>query len=350
MNRKSPWVLYSAIVFLLCAGGLACSDATIYPVKRIAYYIGAWMGCGSDVVEEPCVWIECYEPIAGTIMSGLVLCFLTIIYWSAYNRNGRSAVALLAKGKTISSYVGFVILLSLCLFIGMEEITFVKAVGLLVMPPVFYVIICDGCNIKPLTRYAVAMSVCGILFYFIFSAPLVIKVVTLSLSVLLSLYVSIKTHNRRVSIMESMSGYLVDVTYGEPFYSMQPMQFNGDICNWYEATLPELDIDYDILVNEKIHASSDSVKTTEGDIYSFFWQFKPQTPGAYNCMWHEIKPTFFDWRFARDKFAEGFPPHQRLSFEEHTGDMMNRLFKEIKSLKETRNDNVIYDHQNNVKK
>ena len=112
--------------------------------------------------------------------------------------------------------------------------------------------------------------------------------------------------------MNSMSEYLIQVTYGEPFYSMQPIQFNHDIRLWYESWLPEVSIDYDRI-------------------------------------WNELKPAFLDWRFARAKYAEDLEPHKRLSYEEHTDYLTNYLFKEIQGLVETRNDNVIWDreHPNN---
>lgn len=67
MQRKSPWVLYSAIAFSLCHLGYMWSDCAIYPFKRLAYYIGAWMGNGKDVVDafsgeldqDLKVWLYC---------------------------------------------------------------------------------------------------------------------------------------------------------------------------------------------------------------------------------------------------------------------------------------------------
>ena len=136
-------------------------------------------------------------------------------------------------------------------------------------------------------------------------------------------------------LMNSMSEYLIQVTYGEPFYSMQPIQFNHDIRLWYESWLPEVSIDYDII--------------TSGDIDTFFNRFKPSKPGGYNRIWNELKPAFLDWRFARAKYAEDLEPHKRLSYEEHTDYLTNYLFKEVQGLVETRNDNVIWDreHPNN---
>lgn len=629
MQKKSPWVLYSAIAFTLCYIGYMWSDGAIYPFKRIAYYIGAWMGNGKDAVDAfrgdldqdlkvwlycfssllglwlvglPLIigilqknikqidwkkkwiwgylvtafclgaWISYYELRAGAFMEGLMLCVLPLVYWSIYNRDGRSAVEIASRNTSIVNYVLFIILFSLCIFIGKDELDLIKAIALLIIPPLFYVLICRVCGYKPLTRHVVAMSVCGILFYFVFTAPFWFKIITLSLSGLLALYVAIdlsirnksklagavvfllplfvvcptilgmnpyvaldvdsvdkyyygyyasdgiyvvrkddkfglrdryglvlepnyerfarldtwgryistnicegqmiadnrfgiydvatreftldpesvevaqilqvsensfnlfdptgnhfatlllrgyhpekndyipctiiepyyetpelaldedpsfidsqedigecqkgknlrayglqdkarvainrqykqiidqdstyrKIYDKWAILMEAMSDYLIQETYGEPVYSMQPVQFNNDIRTWYEAMLPEVGIDNEIIFGDRIYTSSIEPRTTTGDIDTFFYKFKPTKPGGYNRMWNEIKPTFFEWRFARAKYAEDLEPHKRLSYEEHTDFMTNYLFKEIQGLVETRNDNVMWERE-----
>lgn len=104
--------------------------------------------------------------------------------------------------------------------------------------------------------------------------------------------------------------------------------------------LPEVVIDKEILFGDKIYTSSVKPSTTSDDIDTFFYKFKPTKPGGYNRMWNEIKPAFFEWRFARAKYAEDLEPHKRLSYEEHTDFLTNYLFKEIKGLLISRNDNV----------
>lgn len=615
---------------MLCYICFTWTDRAIYPFKRLVYYLGAWMGYPSEIVGyfgegaewevkawlysfatvlnlwliamplmvgimqnnirridwkrkwiwgyiivtfALCAWIGSYKPIAGTCISGMLLACLPIAYWSKYNRNDCSALTLMADNKAIVLYVAFISLLSLCIFIGKDVIVFIKGIALLVLPPTLYVLICKGVNYKPLTRHAVSLALCGILYLFIFHAPEWFKITTLSVSAALALYVAIDTYrlhrgkcialalfimptlliaplslglnpyavldcdyvskyhygyyasegvyiiekdgklglrdrfglilpteynefkrldkwgryisvlegpntliaNNRYGIydvgsrrfvldpksvavsqieqvnentfnligpanghfatlllpghhpereddyipqimiepfheqvkleteedpsyralqedlgecqqsdnagayelcdkariavnrqykqiidrdstyrkvydkwailMEAMSGYLIDVTYGEPFYSMQPIQFNHDIRQWYEVFLPEVGVDNEIIFGDKIYTYSVKPRITSGDIDTFFYQFNPKNPGSYNRMWNEIKPAFFDWRFARAKYAEDLDPHKRLSYEEHTDYLTNYLFKEIKGLVETRNDNVIWDRE-----
>lgn len=629
MRRKSPWVLYSGIAFTLCYLEYMWGDGAIYPFKRLAYYIGAWIGNGKDVVDafggeldqDLKVWLYCfssllglwligvplitgivqnnikkinwkkkwiwgyiiislilgawityYEPRAGAVIEGMMLGFLPVIYWSKYNRANRSAIEIAMNNTAFVTYVSFIVLYSLCIFIGMEELDFLKGIALLTIPPIFYVLICKSSGFKALTRHAIALSMCGILYSFIFTAPLWFKIITLSISGIFALYVAIdmggrnhtkwtglglfvlttgivcptilginpyaaldaysvskfyygyyacdgvyviekdgkyglrdrfglilepkyerfarldkwgryistntcngsmiadnrygiydvakqeflldpesvavaqlvqvsensfhlldpserhfatlllrgyhpekndyiqstiiepysepaeltleedpyyakfqeehgecqhsenmgayelcdkarvnvnrrykeiidsdstyrKVYDRWSNLMESMSDYLINVTYGEPFYSMQPIQFNHDIRQWYEFMAPEVRIDKDIISHETDYTSS--VKSiSSGAIDSFFYKFKPTKPGGYNRMWNEIKPAFFEWQFARAKYAERMEdPHQRLSYEEHTNYLTNYYFKEIQGLVETRNDNVIWDRE-----
>lgn len=262
MQRKSPWVLYSAIAFTLCYLDYMWSDGAIYPFKRIAYCIGAWMGNGKDVIDAfsvdmdqdlevwlyclssisglwliglPLVigiiqknirqiawkkrwiwgyfaiafclgaWIGCYELQVGVFMEGLMLCVLPLIYWGIYCRNGRSAVEIATHDTAIVTYTLFVLFFSLCILIGKEELEFVRGVALLIMPPLFYLLACKSCGYKALTRHVVALSVCGILYYFVFTAPYWFKVITLSMSIVLALYVGIDLARRNHSIWAGLA-------------------------------------------------------------------------------------------------------------------------------------------------
>lgn len=248
MRRRSPWTLVSGLAFILCYAGFAFRDVATYPVRRLVYYVGAALGDGSNVVRAfgegldhdsmvwiyiavslvnlwlmalpvavgfvmnnirsiswrhkwiwiylgiallLSVWAALDEPVAGTFVLGLMLGVLPVVYWSLYDRKGRSLVALLAGDRAVTLYIQFVMLFSLCLFLGLDGSGFLKAVGLIIMPPLFYLLICRGCRYRPLTRHAAALALCGLLFYFIMSAPWELKIVTLSLSFLLALYVAV---------------------------------------------------------------------------------------------------------------------------------------------------------------
>lgn len=143
-------------------------------------------------------------------------------------------------------------------------------------------------------------------------------------------------------LLEAMSRYLVNTTYGEPWYSMQPIQFNGDIRKWYEDLLLILDIDYDIISNGQEYTSLIKDKPDSFDVSGFFYRYDTKDKGGYNGMNREIEPAFDEWKFARAKYAEQLSPHQRLSFEQHTEDVAAYIFNEIKGLTKSRNDNANY--------
>lgn len=633
MYRKSPWTVYSTMAFIISYIDYIFREISLNPIKLVVHFVGGWFGEGAEVVEAfrgdlsqqtrmllysintilnvwliglPVIvgivqknrkaiswnhkwiwfyiliafvissWIGFYEYHAFLFAFGLILSFMPILYWCLYKRNGRSIVALLEKDKSITLYARFVVLFSLCVFIGICDINLFKALGLTGMLPVFYMLICKGYDYKPLTRHVVALSICGLLLYSILLASETLKIITLSISFLLAIYVGlyfiIKCHNKWMAfimvvmpfgimapiilglnpycllevdsiskygggyycnngvfiikkddkyglrdryglilnpeydrinrlgkwnryitvnlnegcliadnrfgvydlitrqflldpksvevsqinqtsesrfelidpngrhfstlllpgyrrensdfinyplidpfhepkkmklqpdstllqqeielgdcqhgdnmasyrlldevqvktdlqfkkiidkvedyriiyikwsdLMESMSNYLVEVTYGEPYYSMMPIQFNHDIRKWYETTIPDLIFEYDIIFNNKLYEAIDSLKIPEDYIEYFFQQYKPLKDGGYNRMWNEIKPAFNNWIYARNKFAESLSPHQRLSFENHTQKMSTVIFREIQALIETRNDNVIYERKSATK-
>ena len=147
-----------------------------------------------------------------------------------------------------------------------------------------------------------------------------------------------EVYNKWSDLMESMSDYLVDVTYGKPYYSMQPIQFNHDIRQWYETMLPEVGTDKEILFGDMLYTSPLESSVTSEEIESFFYALKPAKPGGYNRMWNEIMPAFLDWKWAREKYAKALEPHKRLSYDQHTHYLTDYLFKEIKGLLISRND------------
>ena len=151
------------------------TDKALYPFKRFAYYISAWVGNGKDLMDAysgeldqdlrvwltiygallslwifglPVVigllqqnikdidwkrkWIRAYiilsvilsipifneEQRAGAFMLGFFLSLLPVVYWGVYSRDGRSAFNLLCSYKSLVTYIAFVLLLALCLLIG----------------------------------------------------------------------------------------------------------------------------------------------------------------------------------------------------------------------------------------
>lgn len=630
MQRKSPWTLYSAFTFLICMGAYLIEHShSLYPAKRMMYHLFCALGCQNDVIEvlgesdidqDVVVWLTLLNVIIylwlfavpvvigllqrnigmiqwkrkgvliyigivliltiwfiggefwiGEFLQGFLLSLLPIVYWVLYQRKGNPLIEKLTSYRVLNCYLGFLVLILVCILIGCEDYEKLKIIGLVVVPIVYYVLICRSFRYKPLlTRHAVAMSVAGFLYIFIYYMPEFVKVVTLSLSAILVLYVAVDiglkhhalfasaslfigtvificpvilglnpyialdvesvgryhwgysaekgmftTYNdgkvglrdrfgeilkpeyeriqkldrrgRYISVLtgpgtliakqrygiydlakrqfvlhpdsiavseliaidnytyamndsermrfatlrmpgyyedhyvrditiepyyesemlprpieaadsvseasekdwegdadperkgsyrlleeaknkanekfsmliekshpyynvyatwhkliEAMSRYLVNTTYGEPWYSMQPIQFNGDMRKWHEDLIPILETDYDIISNEREYTSETEDIPNSLDVSGFFFKYDTKNRGGYNGMNREIQPAFEEWKFARAKYAENLPPHQRLSFEQHTEDIAAYIFNEIKGLAQSRNDNKIY--------
>ena len=178
MQRKSPWTLISAIGFLLT---YSCVDNFSRPFERMFFNffcaIGesdlmieifsepfewemkAWIGAISAVwyiwlVIMPlvagisfsnvrqikwtnkwiwiylipffglCFWTMIEEGEVGCILLGLVISFLPVIYWSIYDRKGRSLVQLLLENRNIGWYLLYVTLFLSAITIGLKDTFF----------------------------------------------------------------------------------------------------------------------------------------------------------------------------------------------------------------------------------
>lgn len=250
MKQRSPWVLISTISFVLCYAFYAFKEAAIYPITRVLFYLEASIGYGSDFPSfidvkmrgHKCIlqtltavvlflwltliplitgimqsklkkikwnhkWIWSYlaiafilptfsgyyEPFFWMFASGCIMALLPLIYWSLYQRNGRSLAAVISNYRPASLYILFILPFFLVLYIGMDSNTFIKTLALLFFPSFFYILFCDTLKYKPLTRHVLALSISGILYIFVFSAPYSFKIYSLSISIALILYVAIDT-------------------------------------------------------------------------------------------------------------------------------------------------------------
>lgn len=248
MYSRSRWTLYSAVAFLFAGSSAAFIDTAYYPFRRAAYYIGSWTGNGKEVLDafagrldsDLSVWLTIlgamlslwvfglpllvgmlqrnHDSVArkrkwviiylvcnvlislpivnenifiGLFMLGALAGFLPVVYWSVYLRQGRSVFDLLCNYKPLVRYLTFVIPVALCLFVGADHRLVAKTVVLTVVPPILYALLSRWCGVKPLTRHAVSLGVCGSLYSLVFTAPGWLKVITLSVSILLAVYVAI---------------------------------------------------------------------------------------------------------------------------------------------------------------
>lgn len=151
-----------------------------------------------------------------------------------------------------------------------------------------------------------------------------------------------KVYKTLSTLIYAMSDYLTEVTYGEPYYSMMPLQINNDIRQWYESLLPYADTDYRIICGDKATVAGGTGNMTHGEMDNILGQYKPRKPESAKGKWNRIRSAFARWQDSRAEFAGNLPSDRRKSFDENTCAMAYYLFKEIRGLQETRNDNVIY--------
>lgn len=246
MQRKSSWTLISAIGFLLA---YSCVGNFSRPFERMFYNffcaIGesnlmievfsepfewemkAWIGAISSVwyiwlVILPlvtgisfrnvrqiqwkskwiwiyiipffglCLWTMIEEGEVGCILLGLVISFLPAVYWSIYDRNGRSLVQLLLKDRNIGWYLLYATLFLSAITIGLKDITPLKLIGLIVFPTAFYILLTVSLRLGTiLTRCCIALSVSGWLYWLTFDIGKAGTIVLLSIAIGLIIFTAV---------------------------------------------------------------------------------------------------------------------------------------------------------------
>lgn len=246
MQRKSPWTLISAIGFLLA---YSCVDNFSRPFERMFFNffcaIGeselmieifsepfewemkAWIGAISSVwyiwlVILPlvtgisfrnvrqikwtskwiwiyiipffglCLWTMIEEGAVGCILLGLVISFLPVVYWSIYDRKGRSPVQLLLENRNIGWYLLYVTLFLSAITIGLKDITSLKLIGLIVFPAAFYILLTISFRLGTiLTRCCLALSVSGWLYWLTFDTGKASTIVLLSIAISLIIFAGV---------------------------------------------------------------------------------------------------------------------------------------------------------------
>lgn len=246
MQRKSPWTLISAIGFLLA---YSCVDNFSRPFERMFFNffcaIGeselmieifsepfewemkAWIGAISSVwyiwlVILPlvtgisfrnvrqikwtskwiwiyiipffglCLWTMIEEGAVGCILLGLVISFLPVVYWSIYDRKGRSPVQLLLENRNIGWYLLYVTLFLSAITIGLKDITSLKLIGLIVFPAAFYILLTLSFRLGTiLTRCCLALSVSGWLYWLTFDTGKASTIVLLSIAISLIIFAGV---------------------------------------------------------------------------------------------------------------------------------------------------------------
>lgn len=314
MQRKSPWTLISAIGFLL---SYSCVDDFTRPFERMFYnffcVIGesdlmievfsepfewemqAWIGAISAIwyiwlVIMPlvagisfrnlrqikwtskwiwiylipffslCLWMKMEEGEVGCILLGLVISFLPVVYWSIYDRNGRSLVQSLLKDRNIGWYLLYTTLFLSVITIGLKDITSLKLIGLIVFPAAFYVLLTVSCRQRTvLTRCCIALSLSGWLYWLTFDTGEAETIILLSIAMGLILFtgvtIIVKTKSWKVPmiLMLVIPTVIIPCTLGlNPYVAI-----DADYTRMY---LSNVSVRNGVYVIEKYYEAIDSVQ------------------------------------------------------------------------------------------
>lgn len=246
MHRRSPWSLISAIGFLIM---YCCFDYTDSPVERIFYIFFSAIGQSDlmvDVFSQPLewemkvwlgalsafwvlwiaiipliasvqfhnisrihwknkwiwiyivplsllsVWLMFYEGPVGGILLGLSFSFIPVIYWSIYNRRGRSAIQLLLRDRNVILYALFIALMLAITTIGFDGSSTLRFIGLLTFPTVFYILLSRAFRLGTVfTRCCFALSAAGCLFPLTFQTDRTPSIIIISVACALILFAAV---------------------------------------------------------------------------------------------------------------------------------------------------------------
>lgn len=248
MNKKSPWTLVSAIGFLI---SYASVDYLSRPFEKMFYiffcYIGqselmvkifsepfewemdVWIAsitalwfiwiaimpivvgiCRQNIMKIQWrrrwiwayllplsaffVWLMYTEGNVGGFLEGWVIAFLPVLYWSIYERKGRSAVQLLLEQRSLKWYLAYTSFMLLVLTIGLKDISSLKFIGTIVLPPLLYIMLTKHMRTGiVLTRSCIALSVAGWLYWLTLTTEQWLSFVWFGIALFLIAYVGVIT-------------------------------------------------------------------------------------------------------------------------------------------------------------
>lgn len=147
------------------------------------------------------LWLLIDEGSIGGVLEGIVISLIPVVYWSIYERKKRSLIQLILDDREVIWYLRYAVFMIMVMAIGLKDISTLKLLGLILLPPLFYVMLVRSMNLGViLTRCCIALSVVGLLYWLILDCGLTLTVIYLSIALILILFVSytifIRTRNR----------------------------------------------------------------------------------------------------------------------------------------------------------
>lgn len=260
MHRKSPWILISAIGFLIAYMGV---DNFSRPFEKMFYTFFCAIGESElmvDIFSEPfewemkawigtisvlwfvwlavlpivvgirlhnfreiqwkrkwiwiylvpfvglCTWVMFDEGSVGGILLGLIISLLPVIYWCIYERKDRSLIQTIINQKEILWYLSYTVFMLFVVTIGLKDISSLKLVGLLTLPSLFYILLTRSLNTGiVLTRICVALSTAGLCYWLTFDYGKTVTVILLIIAIVLIVYsavtIVVKIHKWMPSVI-----------------------------------------------------------------------------------------------------------------------------------------------------
>lgn len=260
MHRKSPWILISAIGFLIA---YMCVDNFSRPFEKMFYTFFCAIGESElmvDIFSEPfewemkawigtisvlwfvwlavlpivvgirlhnfreiqwkrkwiwiylvpfvglCTWVMFDEGSVGGILLGLIISLLPVIYWCIYERKDRSLIQTIINQKEILWYLSYTVFMLIVVTIGLKDISSLKLVGLLTLPSLFYILLTLSLNTGiVLTRICVALSTAGLCYWLTFDYGKTVTVILLIIAIVLIVYsavtIVVKIHKWMPSVI-----------------------------------------------------------------------------------------------------------------------------------------------------
>ncbi len=260
MHRKSPWILISAIGFLIAYMGV---DNFSRPFEKMFYTFFCAIGESElmvDIFSEPfewemkawigtisvlwfvwlavlpivvgirlhnfreiqwkrkwiwiylvpfvglCTWVMFDEGSVGGILLGLIISLLPVIYWCIYERKDRSLIQTILNQKEILWYLSYTVFMLFVVTIGLKDISSLKLVGLLILPSLFYILLTRSLNTGiVLTRICVALSTAGLCYWLTFDYGTTVTVILLIIAIVLIVYsavtIVVKIHKWMPSVI-----------------------------------------------------------------------------------------------------------------------------------------------------
>lgn len=137
------------------------------------------------------------------------------------------------------------------------------------------------------------------------------------------------------NLIETMA-YYQDYLYSAETYLAVPEEKNTIIKRWLDYRRESIEKDRDIISGKLVYAipssRADSIKKEEdfNELFTHFHRY--DKPYYYHPMWNEIRTAFDEWIYARKKISEQLEPHPSLSYQEHSKEVIDKVYSFIETL------------------